>query len=334
MIAAFRAQRMARIAASTRSASRAGRRRSAFPRWRRKAGRARASRRRPGLRCGQGSPPRPVTTPTRDAAASSLRRWRGRRGSGRACSGCPDRLQQDARSAPFKRRRVALQDGLELEPLAHRHDGDPVIADRPRDQDAVTRPGVVDRERRPSGTRPIPEVVMKTPSPLPRSTTLVSPVTSATPASSHAARIEATIRFRSASARPSSRMNAAERNSGRAPPTARSFTVPWTASRPMSPPGKKSGRTTNESVVKAIRGACHVAVPSECQCRLVLERAERPRRRTPGRRAVGSGRRSTAAAAVAQQDVVVPRLRQRAGAADRGRSSIESTVIGRRRPPG
>ena len=39
-----------------------------------------------------------------------------------------------------------------------------------------------------------------------------------------------------------------------APPTARSLTVPWTASLPMSPPGKKSGRTTNESVVKAIRG--------------------------------------------------------------------------------
>ncbi len=55
---------------------------------------------------------------------------------------------------------------------------------------------------RPSGTTPMPEVVMKTWSPLPRSTTLVSPATSATPASSQALRIEATIRFRSASGGP------------------------------------------------------------------------------------------------------------------------------------
>ena len=34
---------------------------------------------------------------------------------------------------------------------------------------------------------------------------------------------------------------------------ARSLTVPYTASLPMSPPGKNSGLTTNESVVKAIR---------------------------------------------------------------------------------
>ena len=38
-----------------------------------------------------------------------------------------------------------------------------------------------------------------------------------------------------------------------APPIARSFTVPWTASEPIFPPGKKSGFTTNESVVKASR---------------------------------------------------------------------------------
>jgi len=34
---------------------------------------------------------------------------------------------------------------------------------------------------------------------------------------------------------------------------ARSLTVPWTASEPMSPPGKKAGFTTNVSVVKASR---------------------------------------------------------------------------------
>ena len=46
-------------------------------------------------------------------------------------------------------------------------------------------------------------------------------------------------------------MNAAEMPSGVAPPTARSLMVPLTASSPMSPPGKKSGLTTNESVVTA-----------------------------------------------------------------------------------
>jgi hypothetical protein len=53
--------------------------------------------------------------------------------------------------------------------------------------------------------------------------------------------------------RPSSMMNAALRNSGCAPPTARSFTVPYTASEPMSPPGNTSGFTTKESVVNASR---------------------------------------------------------------------------------
>ena len=51
---------------------------------------------------------------------------------------------------------------------------------------------------------------------------------------------------------PSSRMKAAEMPSGVAPPTARSLIVPLIASSPMSPPGKKSGLTTNESVVTAM----------------------------------------------------------------------------------
>ncbi len=62
--------------------------------------------------------------------------------------------------------------------------------------------------------------------------------------------------------------------SGSAPPTARSLTVPWTASRPMSPPGKKSGRTTNESVVKASRGRLHAVARAEPDGRLILQRGE------------------------------------------------------------
>ena len=72
----------------------------------------------------------------------------------------------------------------------------------------------------------MPVVVMYTPSPLPRSTTLVSPVTICTPAARAASVIDATIRRSASMANPSSRMKAALRYSGRAPPTARSFTVP------------------------------------------------------------------------------------------------------------
>ena len=90
----------------------------------------------------------------------------------------------------------------------------------------------------------MPAVVMKQPSHLPRSTTLVSPATIGTPAACAAAAIEATIRRRSSRGSPSSRMNPALRARGRAPHTARSFTVPLTASSPMVPPGKKIGETT------------------------------------------------------------------------------------------
>ena len=49
--------------------------------------------------------------------------------------------------------------------------------------------------------------------------------------------------------RPSSMIALRVRNSGVAPATARSFTVPCTASEPMLPPGNSSGWTVNESVV-------------------------------------------------------------------------------------
>jgi hypothetical protein len=52
----------------------------------------------------------------------------------------------------------------------------------------------------PSRTIPKPVVEMKTPSPLPRSTTLVSPVTIRTPATRAASAMEQTMRCRSASA--------------------------------------------------------------------------------------------------------------------------------------
>jgi hypothetical protein len=91
----------------------------------------------------------------------------------------------------------------------------------------------------PGGMRPTPVVLMKTPSPFPRSTTLVSPVTMRTPDSAAAACMERAMVQRSSMGKPSSRMNPVERARGVAPHMARSFTVPWTASEPMSPPGKK-----------------------------------------------------------------------------------------------
>ena len=100
----------------------------------------------------------------------------------------------------------------------------------------------------PGRVTPTPVVLMNTPSPLPACTTLVSPVTMGTPASAAACAMELTMRCRSASAKPSSRMNPAESHNGRAPAMATSLTVPWTDRQPMSPPGKNSGETTWLSV--------------------------------------------------------------------------------------
>src|SRR5664280_2625974 len=119
----------------------------------------------------------------------------------------------------------------------------------------------------PGATRPTPLTLMKTPSPFPRSTTFVSPVTIGTPAPAAAACIEATMRERSLRGRPSSRMRPAESASGCAPHIARSFTVPCTASEPMSPPGKKSGLTTNESVENARRAPPTSKTAPSCSSR-------------------------------------------------------------------
>ena len=56
-------------------------------------------------------------------------------------------------------------------------------------------------------------------------------------------------------ASPASRMKLTTIASARAPETARSFTVPFTASSPMDPPGKRSGLTTKLSVVMATRAS-------------------------------------------------------------------------------
>ena len=84
---------------------------------------------------------------------------------------------------------------------------------------------------------------------LPFSTTLVSPVMIAAPTSPKASSMDATIFSRSAIGNPSSMTIAQVRAMGRAPITDKSLIVPETAILPISPPGKKSGFTTCESVV-------------------------------------------------------------------------------------
>jgi len=65
-----------------------------------------------------------------------------------------------------------------------------------------------------------------------------------TPAASAAARMAATSRRSTSTERPSSITKAAEIAAGTAPETARSFTVPLTASSPIEPPGNWIGETT------------------------------------------------------------------------------------------
>ena len=89
----------------------------------------------------------------------------------------------------------------------------------------------------------------------PRSTTFVSPATIDTPAARAAAAIASTSSRRTSASRPSSRISDSVSASGRAPATARSLTVPFTARSPIEPPGKRSGLTTKESVVMTMSPA-------------------------------------------------------------------------------
>ena len=143
-----------------------------------------------------------------------------------------------------------------------------MVADRARDEHLVARPdqrrGQRRRPRRP-GRRPV--VTTYIPSHLPRSTTLVSPVTTETPAASRGRRpwrrSRPPARRRAAPPRAPAPPDSA---SGRAPETARSLTVPLTASSPIDPPGKRIGRTTKASVVIASRVVPTVSSPASESC--------------------------------------------------------------------
>ena len=96
----------------------------------------------------------------------------------------------------------------------------------------------------------MPVVLMYTP-PLP-SITFVSPATMHTPASFAVFAIDDAIASSVSVSAPSSMMNADVMYFGTAPLMSKSFTVPQTASLPMSPPLKNRGVTTKLSVVIAI----------------------------------------------------------------------------------
>ena len=125
-----------------------------------------------------------------------------------------------------------------------------------------------------------------------------------------AAAMSATIARSSATAKPSSRTKAADSARGRAPITARSLTVPCTARWPIEPPGKRSGLTTNESVLKASRspdGRVRQAPSASGAEGVVGERVDE--------HGVDQGGRRLAAGAVGQGDDLVGEAR--AAAAER-----------------
>ncbi len=117
--------------------------------------------------------------------------------------------------------------------------------------------------------RATPAVLMTMPSTSPRPITLVSPVRTAVPASRQASRIDARIRSRSRRGNPSSMITLhVSPSTSVAPIIARSFTVPDTASRPMSPPGKNGGWITWESVVRTSHWSpMRTAAPSSIAAR-------------------------------------------------------------------
>ena len=99
---------------------------------------------------------------------------------------------------------------------------------------------------------PTPAVLMKTPSPFPRSTALMSEQTILTPLSKETSAIDLASLSKSAIGYPSSTIMPTDMYFGSATETDRSLTVPHTASFPKSPPGKNIGDTTKLSVVKAM----------------------------------------------------------------------------------
>ena len=95
---------------------------------------------------------------------------------------------------------------------------------------------------------------------------------------------------------------------------ARSLTVPCTASEPMSPPGKNSGFTTNESVVNA---RCDAA---EFQNRLIVHAIQHGIRKQRQKDVAQQVRAQASAAAMAEHDFVARAIG--GGADERGADRV------------
>ena len=248
----------------------ARRSRGACPRSRRTAGRGRGSRRRPRTSSATGSSASSRRMPTAawPAISFSVDGHAAARGVAQDVDGVAGG-REEVRDEAVQSGRVALERRLEPQALAHRHDRDAVHGDRRRSA-RTTSPG---RARRgeittPGGDDPDARRVDEDAVALAAVHDLrVAGDDRHARASRPRAASTRRSAQRSAIGRPSSRMSPAESASGRAPHIARSFTVPCTASEPMSPPGKKSGWTTNESVVKARRAPPASRIAPSCSSR-------------------------------------------------------------------
>ena len=159
--------------------------RGTCPRWPRRAGRARGSRRRRAPRRPAGSPaPRSrMPTPADSAISFSARGHAAAGGVAQHVDVVAGRGEHPAHQAAAGRRESLSRVVSNSRPSRTDMMAMPCSAISPLSR-ITTSPG---RARAgaistPSGTSPMPVVLMNMPSPLPRSTTLVSPVTIGTPA--------------------------------------------------------------------------------------------------------------------------------------------------------
>ena len=173
---------------------------------------------------------------------------------------------QDRLDETIERCGIAGNFRLEFQPFAHRHDGDAMHGDGSIDDDLVTRLRTrwldVDARAHNTNTSGVDEKFIRFP----------AIDNFRVPGDEEDARFFGGVMHTTErcdenrpSASPSSRMKATERYWGRAPHIARSLTVPWTANVPMSPPGKKIGLTTYESVLKAIREPSSSKMAPSCK---------------------------------------------------------------------
>ena len=152
------------------------------PRTPRRAGRGRAVRTRPRRLRPPAPRPRPPHRRPRRGRSRSARR-RGPRASDRAGSGRRRRPPASAATRPASGAQ-SLATVSKASPSRTESTAIPCRPRSPRHQDRVAGTHAAGRTSTPAGTTPTPAVFTKSPSPLPRSTTLVSPVTMRTPTAS------------------------------------------------------------------------------------------------------------------------------------------------------